>query len=98
MSESSEEIPIRVRSFRKEDLPACRQLYLQGLLGGKPAENDSGLDIDDIERAYMEKPGNCFFVAETIPIPEGPPSQIVGMIGVQQFMPGKGEIRRLRVR
>jgi ribosomal protein S18 acetylase RimI-like enzyme len=98
MSNVSDDIPIQVRSFRKEDLPACRKLYLQGLLGGKLAENDSGLDIDDIERAYMEKPGNCFFVAETIPIPDGKPGEIVGMIGVQQFMSGKGEIRRLRVR
>jgi ribosomal protein S18 acetylase RimI-like enzyme len=98
MSDASEEIPIHVRSFGKEDLPACRKLYLQGLLGGKLAENDSGLDIDDIERAYMAKPGNCFFVAETIPVSDGKRGEIVGMIGVQQFMPGKGEIRRLRVR
>jgi ribosomal protein S18 acetylase RimI-like enzyme len=98
MSESSEDIPIRVRSFQAADLPACRQLYVQGLLGGKLAENDSGLDIDDIEGAYMRREGNHFWVADTIPVPDGRPGEIVGMIGVQQFLPGKGEIRRLRVR
>ena len=40
------------------------RLYREGLLGGKLAENDTGLDIDDIESAYM-KPGNHFWVAET---------------------------------
>ena len=98
MPDPGPEIPVRVRSFRREDLPACRQLYVEGLLGGKLAENDSGLDIDDIETAYMSKPGNHFWIAETAPVSDGPPGQIVGMIGVQAFHEGKGEIRRLRVR
>src|SRR4051794_24358304 len=98
MSDDSGDISIRIRSFCREDLPACRQLYAQGLLGGKIAENDTGLDIHDIEHAYMSKPGNHLWVAETIPIPDGKPGEIVGMIGVQQFVEGKGEIRRLRVR
>ena len=38
-------------------------LYREGLLGGKIAENDSGLDIDDIGSAYLTPPGNCFWVA-----------------------------------
>ncbi|MCS7034496.1 MAG: hypothetical protein NZ561_10970 [Phycisphaerae bacterium] len=38
-----------VRSFRPEDLDACRKLYVEGLLGGKLAENDTGQDIDDIQ-------------------------------------------------
>jgi hypothetical protein len=37
-----------IRSFRPADLPACRKLYIEGLLGGSLAENDTGLDIDDI--------------------------------------------------
>jgi ribosomal protein S18 acetylase RimI-like enzyme len=82
---------VAIRSFRPCDLPACRELYVDGLLGGKLAENDSGLDIDDIESAYM-RPGNHFWVAETI-VP-----QVVGMIGVQHHDEGAGEIRRLRVR
>jgi ribosomal protein S18 acetylase RimI-like enzyme len=92
------DIPIRVRSFRAEDLPACRKLYVQGLLGGRLAENDSGLDIDDIEHAYMRTPGNHFWIAETIGNSDGQPPQIVGMVGVQHHEQGVGEIRRLRVR
>lgn len=80
-----------VRSFRPEDLDRCRTLYVEGLLGGKLAENDTGLDIDDIESAYMRTPGNHFWVAE---IPDG---EVVGMIGVQRHESDAGEIRRLRV-
>jgi ribosomal protein S18 acetylase RimI-like enzyme len=83
---------VQIRSFRPEDLSACRKLYVDGLLGGKLAENDSGLDIDDIERAYMRPPGNHFWVAEA----DG--GDLVGMIGVQHYDEAVGEIRRLRVR
>src|SRR5207249_2830291 len=62
--------------------------------GGKIAENDTGLDIDDIESAYMNVPGSHFWIAET----EDEPRQVVGMIGVQQHEDSVGEIRRLRVR
>lgn len=85
------DLPVTVRSFRPSDLPDCRRLYVEGLLGGKLAENDTGLDIDDIESAYM-RAGNHFWVAET------PDGQVVGMIGVQHHDAGAGEIRRLRVR
>jgi len=88
------QVPFRIRSFRREDMAACAQLYRDGLLGGKIAENDTGLDIDDIDQAYMSKPGSHFWVAElqqTAPV-------IVGMIGVQQHEDNVGEIRRLRVR
>lgn len=88
---ASTDIPIKVRSFKREDLPACRKLYLEGLIGGKIAENDTGLDIDDIEAAYMNVPGCHFWVAE---LDSG---QVAGMIGVQQHDQGVGEIRRLRV-
>src|SRR5688500_4956771 len=99
--------PYVVRSFRREDIAACTQLYVEGLLGGKIAENDTGLDIDDIERAYMNKPGSHFWVAETIaPLADGGgkggggsgAKQVIGMIGVQQHEDNVGEIRRLRVR
>jgi ribosomal protein S18 acetylase RimI-like enzyme len=84
-----------IRSFRQEDLPACTQLYRDGLLGGKIAENDTGLDMDDIESAYMSTPGSHFWVAQT----SGAASrEVVGMIGVQQHEESVGEIRRLRVR
>ena len=60
MPDPTSDIPIRVRSFRDDDLPACRLLYAEGLLGGKLAENDTGLDIHDIDQAYMSADG-CHF-------------------------------------
>lgn len=80
-----------IRSFRADDLPACRQLYKEGLIGGKLAENDTGLDIDDIESEYLARDGNHFWVAEAAD------GRVVGMIGVQQCDKGVGQIRRLRV-
>jgi len=82
--------PWRIRSFRPADLRACRKLYVEGLLGGKLAENDTGLDIDDIDSVYMHTAGNHFWVAEI-------GGQIVGMIGVQHHDQGIGQVRRLRV-
>ena len=89
--------PFAIRSFRAGDLSACTQLYREGLLGGKIAENDTGLDIDDIDQAYMTHPGSHFWVAEIAPT-NGGASDIVGMIGVQHHEDNVGEIRRLRVR
>ena len=81
-----------VREFRPEDLPACRKLYVEGLLAGKLAENDTGSDIDDIEWAYMKPASNHFWVAQNAA------GEVVGMIGVQAHEEDCGEIRRLRVR
>lgn len=89
--DSSDDIHTIIRSFRACDSAACRKLYSEGLVGGKIADNDTGLDIDDIENAYMKTPGNHFWVAEL------PNREIVGMIGVQHHEEGVGEIRRLRV-
>jgi ribosomal protein S18 acetylase RimI-like enzyme len=86
--------PYEIRSYRREDMPSCIELYRDGLLGGKIAENDTGLDIDDIEQAYMSKPGSHFWVAAL----KGGKCEIVGMIGVQHHEDNVGEIRRLRVR
>ena len=96
--------PFRVRSFRPADQAACRGLYLQGLVGGSIAANDTGTDIDDIEAVYMRHDGNHFWVAESFEragggaAPSGE-AEVVGMIGVQHHNdePGVGEIRRLRV-
>ena len=93
MDSSAEDIHANIRSFRACDLPACRKLYSEGMIGGKIAENDTGLDIDDIESAYMKTAGNHFWVAE---LPSDS-NEIVGMIGVQHHEEGVGEIRRLRV-
>src|SRR4051812_12670587 len=91
-SADSQVVPaFTVRSFCKGDLRTCRKLYKEGLLAGKLAENDTGFDIDDIESAYMKKPGSHFWVAEMLD------GEIVGMIGVQSHEDGVAEIRRLRV-
>lgn len=83
---------ITIRSFTPADQAACNQLYSEGILGGYTiAENDTGLDIDDIQSAYMTG-GNHFWVATNSR------GEVVGMIGVQQHDEGVGEIRRLRVR
>ena len=80
-------------------MPACVSLYREGLLGGKIAENDTGLDIDDIESAYLNNRGSHFWVAVTTPTPGSmAPCEIIGMIGVQHHEDNVGEIRRLRVR
>jgi GNAT superfamily N-acetyltransferase len=84
-------IPVNVRTYRPEDLPVCRQLYREGLIGGQLAENDTGLDIDDIESAYLQDNRGHFWVAEN------PSGELVGMIGVQHRK-SEAEIRRLRVR
>ncbi len=85
-------IPATIRTFEKKDHRACEALYREALLGGKLAENDTGLDIDDIDAAYLSVPGSHFWVAEN------DRGEVVGMIGVQQHDAGVGEMRRLRVR
>jgi len=82
-------IDYQLRSFRQEDQQVCQHLYHEGITVGKLADNDSGLDIDDIHSAYMKPEGNHFWVAET-------GGKVVGMIGVM-LSDGTGEIRRLRV-
>jgi ribosomal protein S18 acetylase RimI-like enzyme len=87
------DIPVTIRPFEPADGPACKALYLQGLVGGaRLADNDLGLDIDDIPRAYPQDDGSGFWVAVNAS------GEIVGMIGVQQLDDNVGEIRRLRVR
>jgi ribosomal protein S18 acetylase RimI-like enzyme len=80
-----------IRDFHPHDLPECQKLYKDGLIGGKIAENDTGLDIDDIDAVYMHSKGNRFWVAQ---IPDG---RVVGMVGVQHHEEGTAQIRRLRV-
>ncbi|HEV2293986.1 MAG TPA: GNAT family N-acetyltransferase [Tepidisphaeraceae bacterium] len=92
MSDSSAtSTPVTIRSFKRDDLPTCSKLYREGLVGGRIAENDTGLDIDDIEQAYMNSPESHFWVAQ------GDDGEVWGMIGVQGHEEGVGEIRRLRV-
>ncbi len=84
-------IPATIRSYRIEDQAACRTLYIEGLIAGSIADNDTGADMDDITGAYMRSAGSHFWVAENAM------GEVVGMIGVQGY-DGAGEIRRLRVR
>ena len=91
MSDSTT-IAATIRTFEKKDGHACADLYRQAILGGKLAENDTGVDIDDIAAAYLSSPGSHFWVAEN------EQGEVVGMIGVQQYDDGVGEMRRLRVR
>jgi ribosomal protein S18 acetylase RimI-like enzyme len=85
-------LPITIRTYRSEDRDACRSLYVDGLIGGKIAANDTGLDIDDISSAYLCSQDEHFWVAENLA------GEVVGMIGVQRCADNMGEIRRLRVR
>ena len=82
---------VRIRSFRPGDQAACGRLYAEGLIGGTLSENDTGADLDDIQSVYMQRPGSHFWVAEA------PGGEVVGMVGVQHYESGCGEIRRLRV-
>ncbi|HEY0009013.1 MAG TPA: hypothetical protein VGB55_09855, partial [Tepidisphaeraceae bacterium] len=61
-------VEFHVRSFRPEDSEACQKLFHDGVIGGAIAENDTGLDIDDIEGAYLRTEGNHFWVAA---LPDG---------------------------
>ena len=69
------------------------KLYVEGLIGGKIANNDTGFDIDEIEASYMRQQGKPFWVAV-----EHEGGAAIGMIGVQSNETGTAEIRRLRVR
>jgi ribosomal protein S18 acetylase RimI-like enzyme len=82
---------LKVRVYRPGDASACKRLYRDGLVDGRLASNDTGLDIDDIQSAYIRAPGGCFWVSEDA-------GQVVGMIGVQHHDSEAAEIRRLRVR
>jgi ribosomal protein S18 acetylase RimI-like enzyme len=90
MSEDADR-SFEIRSFRRGDGQICRQLYTDGLLGGKLSENDTCSDLDDIQSTYLKHEGSHFWVAQTHD------GKIVGMIGVQHHDEGVGEIRRLRV-
>jgi ribosomal protein S18 acetylase RimI-like enzyme len=83
---------ITIRSYQLADKEACQKLYLEGLIGGRIAPSDQGLDIDNIPAAYFAGPESHFWVAENAR------GEIVGTVGVQQSEPGVGQIRRLRVR
>jgi GNAT superfamily N-acetyltransferase len=92
VSEPLPPIPVKVRTYQPRDRDVVKHLYVEGLIGGHIAPNDTGLDIEDIPGAYLASPNNHFWVAENMA------GEVVGMIGVQSHRDGEAEIRRLRVR
>ena len=92
MSEQLPPIPVKVRSYEARDRDVVKHLYVEGLIGGHIAPNDTGLDIEDVQAAYFSAPGNHLWVAENMA------GEVVGMIAVQIHRESEGEIRRLRVR
>lgn len=90
------DLAIVVRPYRASDHAACRRLFVEGLVGGRIADGDTGADIEHIGRHYLACPGNHFWVAELTPTAGGG-VEVVGMVGVRQHGDGTGEIRRLRV-
>jgi ribosomal protein S18 acetylase RimI-like enzyme len=83
-------LPVKIRSFTPADQAACNWLYHEGLISGGLSENDTGVDLDDIQAAYM-RPGSHFWVAEA------PNGDIAGMVGLQHHEEDTAEVRRLRV-
>ena len=92
VSEQLPPIPVTVRTYEPRDREVVKHLYVEGLIGGHLAPNDTGLDIEDVQGAYLSKPGNHLWVAEN------EQGEVVGMIAVQVHRESEGEIRRLRVR
>lgn len=87
------EVPtgVSVRTYRDADQTQVSRLYTDGLLAGQLAPNDTGADIENIQEAYFDSPGNHFWVADLN-------GEILGMIGVARDEASVAEIRRLRVR
>ena len=84
-------IAVTVRSYQPADAASCKRLFSEGRMNGVVVENDTAVDLDDIQGAYFGS-GGCFFVALNSD------NVILGMIGVQQHEGGEAEIKRLRVR
>lgn len=79
-----------MRTYVPGDQPHVARLYTDGLLAGQIAPNDTGADIDNINQAYLDEPGNHFWVAEVN-------GKVLGMIGVARDQEHTAEVRRLRV-
>jgi len=92
VSEQLPPIPVKIRTYQPRDREVVKRLYVEGLIGGHIAPNDTGLDIEDVREAYLASDQNHFWVAENMA------GEVVGMIGVQILRESEGEIRRLRVR
>jgi len=88
--EHGKDLEIRLADAR--DLDAILSIFNEGLQAGTIPDNESGADLEYLERAYLSDEGDSgFWVAQL-------EDAIVGMIGVQVYDPDTAEIRRLRVR
>ncbi len=81
---------LKVRSYRPGDQEVVSRLYVEGLLAGQIAPNDTGADIENIREAYFDDERSHFWVAEL-------EEKVLGMIGVAREDENIAEIRRLRV-
>ncbi len=79
-----------IRSYRPNDQKDVSRLYIEGLLAGQIAPNDTGEDIENVAEAYFGNERSHLWVA-TIN------DRTVGMIAVAQESGHTAEIRRLRV-
>ena len=88
--EHGKDLEIRLADAR--DLDAILSIFNEGLQAGTIPDNESGADLEYLERAYLSDEGDSgFWVAQL-------EDAIVRMIGVQVYDPDTAEIRRLRVR
>ncbi|MCC7146221.1 MAG: GNAT family N-acetyltransferase [Phycisphaeraceae bacterium] len=79
-----------IRTYGPADQKDVVRLYHDGLLAGQITPNDTGLDIENIENAYLSELSSHFWTAHV-------GERMVGMIGVVRDEEHVAEIRRLRV-
>lgn len=81
-----------VRLAEERDHGAIRELFVQGMVEGQVAGNDTGADIENLHEGYFADEGaSGFWIAQLGDV-------VIGMIGVQNTRENAAEIRRLRVR
>ena len=56
MSEQLPPIPVEIRTYQPRDREVVRHLYVEGLIGGHIAPNDTGLDIEDVPGTLSPSP------------------------------------------
>ncbi len=83
---------VSMRLADDDDHAAVRNLFLDGMIEGYVADNDTGADMENIAEAYFSDEGySALWVADY-------DESIIGMVGVQKTADHGAEIRRLRVR
>lgn len=81
---------VQVRQYMPSDQASVSRLYTEGLLAGQIAPNDTGVDIENIQEAYIEDEHSNFWVADS-------DGTVLGMVAVAGDEDHTAEIRRLRV-